>query len=50
LRKAEFEAGKGRGSMEEPSGVLMAVRMMWEMMRWPSGDVDDRLISTAKYG
>ena len=40
-REAGFDAGKGRGStVERRSGVLMAVRVTWETMRWPPGDVD----------
>jgi len=49
-REVGFEVGKGHGSTGEPSGALIAVRMTWETMRWPSGNVDDRLISTAEHG
>jgi len=38
--------GKGRGSTaERRSGVLMAARVPWEMMRWPPGDVDGQLMA-----
>ena len=42
-RGAGFDAGNGRGSMgEHRSGVLMAARVMSEMMTWPPGDVDQQ--------
>ena len=35
-REAGFDAGKGRGSTRKRrSGVLMAARVTWEMMKWP---------------
>ena len=41
LREAGFDAGKGHGSTAEHClGMLMTVRMLWEMMRWSPGDVD----------
>ena len=45
-REAGFDAGKGRGSTGKcRSGVLMAARMTWEMMRRSPGDIDGILMA-----
>ena len=44
-REVGFDMEKGHGSMgEHRSGSLMAARVTSEMIWWPPGDVDGRLI------